>query len=155
VSDTRYLRTMFNGVPAATASAEIGVAAGVLDVSVADGEFCPVITLSGEADSTTAAQLKDLITAQLSRGTRHLMVDVAELSSADPMAVRTLVLAALTLKDRGGGMVLRHPQRPVAGMLARIGAGRLITVDGEAEVIPEPEHEPARRREAGIGWPGW
>jgi hypothetical protein len=40
-------------------------------MSVSAGERGPLITLSGEADITNAAELSELITAQLSGGTRH------------------------------------------------------------------------------------
>jgi anti-sigma B factor antagonist len=108
----------------------------MLELSIAGGDLCPVITLSGQADLTTVAPLSELLTAQLSRGMTRLMVDAAELSFADSMAVRTLVLAALTLKDRGGGLVLLHPQPPVARMLALIGADQVITVDAEPTITP-------------------
>jgi anti-anti-sigma factor len=76
--------------------------------------------------------LGELIIAQLSRGIARLVVDAAELSFADSMAIRTLTLAALTLKDRGGGMVLLRPQPQLARMLALVGADQVITVDGES-----------------------
>ncbi len=107
------------------------MAESTLELSIADGDWCPVITLAGQADITTAGQLAELITAQLSRGVAHLVVDAGELSFADSMAIRTLVLAALTLKDRGGGMTLLHPQPPVARALALVGADQVVTIDGE------------------------
>lgn len=111
----------------------------MLELSVADGDSCPVITLSGQADLTTVARLGELITAQLSLGMARLVVDASELSFADSMAIRTLVLAALTLKDRGGGMILLRPQRPVVNMLALAGAAQVITIDGEPTITPAQE----------------
>lgn len=58
-----------------------------------------MITLSGEADLTSAAQLSALIAVQLSGGTRHLTIDASGLSFADSATVRALVLAARTLKS--------------------------------------------------------
>ena len=109
------------------------------ELSVTDGDSCPVITLSGQADLTTAARLSELITAQLSRGMARLVIDASELSSADSMTIRALVLAALTLKDRGGGLVLRRPRQPVVTMLALAGADQVITVDAEPGITPAPE----------------
>jgi anti-anti-sigma factor len=65
------------------------------------------------------------------------MVDAAELTFADSMAIQTLVVAALTLKDRGDRMILLRPQPPVARILALIGADQVITVDGEAKITSE------------------
>jgi hypothetical protein len=49
---------------------------GLLEISVAAGEAGPVLTLSGEADLTTVAELTEALTAQLAIGTRHLTVDL-------------------------------------------------------------------------------
>ena len=64
--------------------------------------------LSGETDIATVAELSELVTAQLAGGTVHLTIDVSGLSFADSASVRVLVLAARTLKERGGGLV-DHP----------------------------------------------
>ena len=98
-----------------------------------------MITLSGETDITTVAELSELVTAQLSGGTRHLMIDAAGLSFADSASVRVLVLAAGTLRQRGGGLVLLRPQRAVARMLEIMGADQMITIRGETGATPEPE----------------
>ena len=103
------------------------------------GESGPVITLSGETDITTVAELSELVTAQLSGGTLHLTIDASGLGFADSASVRVLVLAARTLRQRGGGLVLLRPQRPLARMLDIMGAGQMITIRGETEARPEPE----------------
>ena len=73
--------------------------------------------MSGETDVTTVAELSELVTAQLSRGTLHLTIDASGLRFADSASVRVLVLAAGTLQQRGGGLVLLRPQRVLAQML--------------------------------------
>jgi anti-anti-sigma factor len=100
-----------------------------------------VITLSGETDMSTAAELSELVTAQLSGGTLHLTVDAAGLRFADSASVRVLVLAARTLRQRDGGLILLRPRRAVARMLEIVGADQVITVRGEneARAVPEPE----------------
>jgi len=100
----------------------------------------PLVTLSGEADITTAARLSELVTAQLSGETRYLSIDAAEPTYADLMAIHVLLTAAKTLKERGGSMVLLRPQRAVARMLELIGATELITIRGEPE--PSPSCKP-------------
>jgi anti-sigma B factor antagonist len=111
----------------------------LLRASVSAGESGPVITLSGEADVTTVAELSELVTAQLSGGARHLTIDVSGLSFADSASVRVLVLAARTLRQRGGGLVLLRPQRALLLILELIGADQMITIRSEAETRPEPE----------------
>jgi stage II sporulation protein AA (anti-sigma F factor antagonist) len=98
-----------------------------------------VITLSGETDITTVAELSELVTAQLSGGTLHLTIDASGLSFADSASVRVLVLAARTLRQRGGGLLLQRPQQVLVRMLEIMGADQMITIRGETEARPEPE----------------
>ena len=110
-----------------------------LRASVGAGESGPVITLSGGTDLATAAELSELVTTQLSGGTRHLTIDASGLSFADSASVRALVLAATTLRNRGGGLVLLRPQRAVARVLELMGADQMIAIRTEAAVTPGPE----------------
>ena len=117
-------------------------AASTLEASAADGESGPVITLRGEADLTSAARLSALVTRQLSGGTRHLTVDAAGLSFADSASVQVLVLAARTLRKRGGVLVLVHPRPTVARSLALTGAEQMFTIREEIPGAPEPTDPP-------------
>jgi anti-anti-sigma factor len=112
------------------------VAQGMLQASVAAGEAGPVIMLAGEADLTCAGQLSALITGPLAGGTRQLTIDVAELRFADSASIRALVLAARTLKERSGSLVVLRPQQPVARMLALLGADQVITIRGISTATP-------------------
>jgi anti-anti-sigma factor len=112
---------------------------GLLEVSVAAGESGPVVVLAGESDLTTVARLTDVLTAQVSGGARHLTVDVSGLRFADSASIRALVLAARTLKDRGGALELLRPQPMVARALSLMGVDQLITVRHGADGVTEPE----------------
>jgi anti-anti-sigma factor len=107
-----------------------------LPASVSAGESGPLITLSGETDITTIAELSELLTAQLSGGTVYLTIDASGLSFADSASIRVLLLAARTLKERGGGLVLLRPQRGVARMLEIMGADQMMTVRGKRRSRP-------------------
>ena len=98
--------------------------------SVSAGESGPVITLSGEVDLSTIAELSDLVTAQLAGGTAHLTIDVSGMSFADSASMRVLMLAAMTLRKRGGGLVLLRPQPSLTRLLAIMDADQVITVQG-------------------------
>ena len=110
-----------------------------LEASVAAGSSGPVITLSGEADLVSAATLSALISGQLAGGTRELTIDASELRFADTASVRELILAARTLNERGGRLVLLHPQRPVARILALFGVDGTFTIVGETPGGPDAE----------------
>lgn len=103
---------------------------GALESSVAAGKSGPVLVLSGETDLMSAGQLSDLLTVQLSAGARNLMIDVSELRFADSASVRALVLAAKTLRERGGELVLIRPQPAVARVLELMGVTELLVVQG-------------------------
>jgi anti-anti-sigma factor len=81
----------------------------------------------------SAGQLSELLSAQLSTGAQHLMVDVSELSFVDSASVRALVLAARTLRERGGKLVLIRPRSAVARVLELMGVTELLVVQGAAE----------------------
>jgi anti-anti-sigma factor len=115
------------------------VAHGMLQASVAAGPSGPVIVLSGEADLTSAAELNALLSGQLSDGTRDLTIDVSGLRYADSATVRTLVLAARTLKERGASLVLLRPQPPVARILTLLGADQMLAIRGQTQGEPQSE----------------
>ncbi len=112
---------------------------GLLDITVAVGESGPVLVLAGEADMTTAAELNGALTAQLASGARHLTVDISGLGFVDSSVVRALALAARTMHERGGNMVLLRPQPAVARVLSLMGLDQMITERLETGTGAEPE----------------
>jgi anti-sigma B factor antagonist len=112
---------------------------GLLEISVAAGEAGPVLTLSGEADLTTVAELTEALTAQLAIGARHLTVDLSRLRFADSAAIRALVLADRTLKQRGGGLALAHPQPVVAQALSLLGVDQVIEIRDAMSAGADPD----------------
>lgn len=109
----------------------------ILQASVSSGPDGPVLVLSGEADITSLAVLNDALAAAMPGGARHLTVDVAGLRFADTASVRALLLAALTLKDQGGFLVLLRPQPALRQVLTLLGADQAITIRAGARVVPE------------------
>jgi len=112
---------------------------GLLEISVAAGEPGPVLTLSGEADLTTVAELSQTLTAQLDSGARRLTVDLSGLRFADSAVIRELVMAGRELKDRGGGLVLANPQPAVARALSLLGVDQAIEVRDGTSTGADPE----------------
>ena len=104
-----------------------------LRISVTAGETGPVVTLLGEAGLSTAAELSEVLTHQVSSGSQHPTVDISELSFADSASVRTLVLAARAMKDRGGALKLTNPQSAVARLRGLMGVDQMITVRAAAD----------------------
>ena len=111
----------------------------LLEISVAAGESGPVVTLSGEADVTTVAELSEALTAQLASGARHLTVDLSGLRFADSAVIRELVMADRKLKGRGGGLELANPRPAVARALSLLGVDQVIEVRDGTNAGADPE----------------
>ena len=99
-----------------------------LRTSASAGADGPVVMLTGEADPTTAALLREMLAAQLDTGTRLVTVDASELSFLDSASLRVLILAARAMQGRHGTLVLARPQPLVARLLEITGADRLLDV---------------------------
>ena len=65
-----------------------------LRTSALAGADGPIVALSGEADATTAAKLRETLATQLDTGARLVTVDASGLSFLDSASLRVLVLAA-------------------------------------------------------------
>ena len=112
----------------------------LLEISVAASESGPVLMLSGEADLTTVAELRDALAAQVASGARNLTVDLSRLRFADSAAIRALVLADRTLKQRGGGLALARPQPVVARALSLLGVDQAIEIRDGLSASADPDH---------------
>lgn len=99
-----------------------------LRTSASAGADGPVVVLSGEADTTTAALLRETLAAQLGTGARLVTIEVSGLSFLDSASMRVLILAARALRGRHGRLVLARPQPVVARLLEITGADRLLDV---------------------------
>ena len=111
----------------------------MLRASVEAGESGPLVVVSGEVDLTNAEELSELVTGQLADGTLHLTVDVGGLDFADTAAFRVFLLAARTLRQRDGDLVLLRPQRALARVLEIIGAEEALAIQAGTEATAEPE----------------
>jgi anti-sigma B factor antagonist len=99
-----------------------------LNTSASAGADGPVVALSGEADATTAAELRETLAMQLDTGARLVTVDASGLSFLDSASLRVLILAARALRGRHGRLVFARPQPLVARLLEITGADRLLDV---------------------------
>ena len=107
--------------------------------SVEAGESGPLVVVSGEVDLTNAEELSELVTGQLADGTLHLTVDVGGLDFADTAGIRVFLVAAKTLRQRGGDLVLLRPRRTLARVLEILGAEEVLAIRAGTSVPPEPE----------------
>jgi anti-sigma B factor antagonist len=104
----------------------------VLRASASAGADGPVVVLSGETDTTTAALLREMLETQMETGARLVTVDASGLSFLDSASLRVLVLAARALQGRHGTLVFARPQPLVARILEITGADKLLDVRDES-----------------------
>jgi anti-sigma B factor antagonist len=103
-----------------------------------------IISLTGELDTTQCAQVRETLSARLSDGCPHLIIDATGLTFCDSMGLRTILEYVDRTAKAGGWMRLAG----VHGVLKR-----LLEVTGVAFVIPIDPDVPtamqARISEAG------
>ena len=85
------------------------VPVAALRASASAGADGPIVALSGEADATTAAELRETLATQLGTGARLLTMDASGLSFLDSASLRVLILAARALRGRHGRLVFARP----------------------------------------------
>jgi anti-anti-sigma factor len=111
----------------------------MLTVAVTTGRSGTVLVLSGESDVTTTQELGQFLAAELSGGTTQLTIDMSGLRFADSATIQILLVAARTLRDRGGTMTLLRPRPNVARVLSLTGADTIMAVRGGADGQSRPE----------------
>ena len=103
------------------------------------GDLGPVVVLAGQADRSSATQLNEVLTAQVSARTRYLTIDATNLRSIDQAPAQALMLAALIVLVQGGRTVLVNPQELVLQVLNRSRVTEMFTVQDRtpAETAPD------------------
>ncbi len=97
-----------------------------MQIEERDGEIARV-KLSGRMDYAGATEI-DAKFMELAGREKFLLVDLSDISFLASMGIRTLIMAAKTLKERGGKMILLSPQTMVAMVLKTSGTDILIPV---------------------------
>jgi anti-sigma B factor antagonist len=104
-----------------------------LYTAVTAGPDGPVIVLAGEADLTTAGELRQVLAVQPGCPTPRVVVDLCGLRFADVAAVRELIRGHKAITRQGGTMELTRPQPAVARILSLLGVDQVLTVRDPAE----------------------
>ena len=94
---------------------------------------CPahtLVTVAGECDLHTGLQLRDVLTSEVSRRVRRLILDLSGLAFMDSTGLQVLLSVRNVLIVRGGILALVSPQPVVARVLELTGADQIIPVYG-------------------------
>lgn len=99
-----------------------------LTISVTTEPAHTLIALAGECDLNTGRQLRDVLTSEVSRGARRVILDLSRLSFMDSTGMQIVLGSRTVLAVRGGTLALVSPQPVVARVLELTGAAELIPV---------------------------
>lgn len=99
-----------------------------LKISVTAGPAHTLVTVAGECDLHTGRQLRDVLTSEVSRGVRRLILDLSELAFMDSTGMQVLLSVRTVLIVRGRTLALVSPQPVVARILELTGADQVIPV---------------------------
>jgi anti-anti-sigma factor len=98
-----------------------------------------VLRVTGEEDRSTSGRRRRPISAAL-KATRDVIVDLSELSFADPSLMIDLACLAQRLRAHGRTLSLRHPQPHVRQLIELVGLNRLPSV---LVIVAQPAVAPA------------
>ena len=101
-----------------------------LSISVASEPAYTLVILAGECDLHTGRQLRDVLTSEVSRGTRRMILDLSGLAFLDSTGLQVLLGVRTVLNVRGGTLSLVAPQPVVARILELTGADLYLPVYG-------------------------
>jgi anti-sigma B factor antagonist len=80
-----------------------------LRVSVSHGDEETVVTVSGDLDMSTAAQLADTVNEELRDSPGRIVLDLAGLSFCDSLGLGALVVLSRTAQVQQTYLLLRNP----------------------------------------------
>jgi ABC-type transporter Mla MlaB component len=123
----------------------------MLHGAVTAGPSGPAIVLADEADLTTAAELNQLLAAQLDGGTTRLTVDLSGLRFADSAEIRELIHAHRAITQRGGP----GADPPAAGSRQAAEPCSARTRSSPPGIRPERPRPGRTARQAGHGGCHW
>jgi anti-sigma B factor antagonist len=104
-----------------------------LRVSVTAGPACTLVTLTGECDLHSGRHLRDVLTSEVSRGARRMILDLSRLSFMDSTGMQILLSVRTVLNVRDGSLALVSPLPVVARILELTGADQYLPVYGSLE----------------------
>lgn len=109
-----------------------------------------MIQLAGEADVSTRA-MAEVFDAEVARGPRLLVVDLAGLSFIDSSALGVIMRTHRALREDGGKLALVSPSPAVARILQLIDIAHTIPVYPNLREATAGAREPARNPDSQPG----
>lgn len=102
-----------------------------------------VLTVRGDLDASSAAELGDFIDAAFDQGHRFVTLDLSRISFIDGAGLRAIGQRAHRVGESGGTLTIRAPSKPVLRLLDIVGMSGLIRseplVPKEIDLVSEEE----------------
>jgi anti-anti-sigma factor len=86
-----------------------------------------VLRVTGDEDRSTSGRRRRPLSTAI-KATRDVIVDLSELTFADPSLMIDLACLAQRLRARGRTMMLRHPQPNIRTLIELVGLDRMPSV---------------------------
>ncbi|GAB3426367.1 hypothetical protein GCM10027569_65540 [Flindersiella endophytica] len=117
-----------------------------------DGRGKATIHLTDETLVDGMAGLRWQLRAILVEGARHIVVDVKRVRRISSAVIGALLGAHRVCRARGGGVVLRNPDRRTVDLLLRHGLHYVFAIDGANARLTRREYAvpPLRARRLGV-----
>jgi anti-sigma B factor antagonist len=116
------------------APSHAGARVDLLTVAVSAREGYTLVSLEGAGDVTVRVRLRAALTAQVTAGTPHLVVDLSGLAYIDASCVQVLWRVSRMAEGAGGRLGLAAPQPLVTRVMELWGGGQVFEVhDSVAE----------------------
>jgi len=101
-------------------------------IETRSGNVC-ILTLKGRLDTNTSRDLRERWSQMIEDGQKHFVVDAAELVYVSSSGLGELLLAAKSLKDSGGTIVVCNLNDRIQEIFAMTGFSKLFTVYNSVE----------------------
>jgi anti-anti-sigma factor len=118
----------------------------LLDGLLSDGEDTLSLVLDGAVDDRLEADLAEMLASMRSAGIRHVVLELATVTSMDTTGLRFLFAVQGLALERGGSFRLADAPDVVLDLIAESGAGRALRLT-DADVADGAT-------ETAEGWPG-
>jgi anti-anti-sigma factor len=102
----------------------------LLTVAVERGADATLLTVRGELDHWSAAQLRDELEGCLWSGARHFVVDVVDVSFVDSGGIRPLLEATAAARHRGGDVSVVGAGSGFRSVVDALHLGSRLSLDG-------------------------
>ncbi len=95
---------------------------------ISEKERVTLVEVSGRIDSMNANELGDALTAEIERGGKQIVLDLAQVSYMSSAGLRELVAAYHRLQDVGGDLRLAQPSSRVQDVLEMSGLDTIFQI---------------------------